>query len=251
MVIRQTNDRHGAEKSDQQQDQSSSRFKGAGYTLGSDEAESTKVEDPNEAFRRAMAAGPPQVKRVLKLWKDGFSVDNGPLFRYDDPANKEYLEAINQGQAPLAVLNIQRGQHVDVTVQVSEEAYTPPPKEHKPFENQGHRLGSEIPPSASTSTAAPAQSTSTTATPTMDVDESQPQTQLNIRLAAGGRLVSAFNRTHTIDDVYGFIDRASPDSAGRHYVLLTPFPRREYPRGSKESLEAAGLLKGTLQQKFS
>ncbi|ORY79028.1 hypothetical protein BCR37DRAFT_370310 [Protomyces lactucae-debilis] len=230
-----------------------SRFKGAGYTLGSDEADSTKVEDPNEVFRRSMAHVPPRVKRTLKLWQDGFSVDDGPLFRFDDPANKEYLEAINQGHAPLSLLNVAFGQPVDVEVQKSDDNYSPPPKIHKPFDGQGHRLGSEIPPAAGNASVAlqqsASQSSSANAQPSMDVDASLPQTQLNIRLAAGGRLVSAFNTTHTVDDVYGLVDRAS-DAAGHAYVLLTPFPRREYQRGSKDTLEAAGLLKGTLQQKF-
>lgn len=38
----------------------------------------------------------PQV-RHLTFWKDGFSVEDGPLLRYDDPANKEVLAAIKAG----------------------------------------------------------------------------------------------------------------------------------------------------------
>jgi UBX domain-containing protein 1 len=35
--------------------------------------------------------------RHLTFWKDGFSVEDGPLLRYDDPANKEVLAAIKAG----------------------------------------------------------------------------------------------------------------------------------------------------------
>jgi UBX domain-containing protein 1 len=35
--------------------------------------------------------------RHLTFWKDGFSVEDGPLMKYDDPANKEILAAIKAG----------------------------------------------------------------------------------------------------------------------------------------------------------
>lgn len=38
-----------------------------------------------------------QVDVVLKLWKNGFSVDNEPLRDFNDPANKEFLESISKG----------------------------------------------------------------------------------------------------------------------------------------------------------
>ena len=38
-----------------------------------------------------------QVDMVLKLWKDGFSVGDGPLRDFKDPENKEFLDAISKG----------------------------------------------------------------------------------------------------------------------------------------------------------
>ena len=34
---------------------------------------------------------------VLKLWKDGFSVDDGPLRDFQDPANQQFLDSIKSG----------------------------------------------------------------------------------------------------------------------------------------------------------
>ena len=34
---------------------------------------------------------------VLKLWKTGFSLDEGPMRDYQNPANKEFLEYIKRG----------------------------------------------------------------------------------------------------------------------------------------------------------
>lgn len=233
----------------------SSTFQGSGYTLGGEDEESRKVEDPNAAFKRAMASQPSRVTRVLKLWQDGFSVDGGRLYRYDDPANKDYLEAINKGHAPLALLNVEYGQPVDVNVEKkTDEVYMPPPKVFRPFESSGHRLGSEMPPSSTAGNRAPATETSSSSSsaevrPTMQVDESLPSTSLQIRLASGGRIVSQFNTSHTLSDVYDFVERSHP-SNGREFVLLTPFPRKEYARNST-TLQDASLLKGVLQQKFA
>jgi UBX domain-containing protein 1 len=40
-----------------------------------------------------------EVEKHLTFWKDGFSIEDGPLMSYDDPKNKEILDAINRGYA--------------------------------------------------------------------------------------------------------------------------------------------------------
>lgn len=35
--------------------------------------------------------------RHLHLWSDGFSIEDGPLLRYDEPGNQELLMSIRQG----------------------------------------------------------------------------------------------------------------------------------------------------------
>lgn len=37
------------------------------------------------------------VTRHLTLWRDGFSVEDGELMRYDDPRNMDTLRAIQEG----------------------------------------------------------------------------------------------------------------------------------------------------------
>ncbi len=41
------------------------------------------------------------VARHLIFWRNGFSIDDGPLFEYNDPKNQKYLEAINSGSVQL------------------------------------------------------------------------------------------------------------------------------------------------------
>jgi UBX domain-containing protein 1 len=178
----------------------------------------------------------PRAHRELHLWRDGFSVDDGDLFRYDDPANARTLEMINTGHAPLHILNVDHGQEVDVEVHAhKEEDYKQPKKKYVPFAGSGQRLGSPTPGASSASTpvaaATPSTTTASTATssaaPTVTVDADTPSVTLQIRLGDGTRLQSRFNTTHTIGDVYDFVARASPSSQGREYALMTTFPSKE------------------------
>jgi len=193
------------------------------------------VEDPAARQTRSRL---PRVTRTLHLWQDGFSVDDGPLFRFDDPANAPTLALINQGQAPLALLGVEPGQEVDLQLNPhKDEKYVQPKKKWKPFEGSGQRLGSPTPgPSASTSTttAPPTSAESTNAASggaepaaSVAVDDSQPTVTLQVRLGDGTRLQSRFNTSHTIGDVYNFVNTASATSRGRAYSLMTTFPSKE------------------------
>lgn len=201
-------------------------------TLGGDDAPSRAIPDPTASAPSL----PPRAHRELHLWRDGFSVDDGDLFRYDDPANARTLEMINTGHAPLHILNVEQGQEVDVEVHAhKDEDYVKPKKKWAPFSGSGQRLGSPTvgssaaPPAtaASSSSSTAAASTADAAKPTVDVDSSAPVITLQIRLADGTRLPSRFNTTHTIGHVYDFVNSASPASTQRPYALMTTFPSRE------------------------
>lgn len=177
------------------------------------------------------------MERRLHFWADGFSVDDGPLFRSDDPTNAPILEQIKRGRAPLGLLNVGPDQEVDVKLEQHPENYVQPKKKYTPFGGGGQRLGSptlgisgagtqtEAPsaPAAATSasSAASAQSAS------VDVNEDRPIISLQIRLGDGTRLSSRFNTTHTIGDVYSFVNSSSPASRSRSWVLMTTFPSKE------------------------
>ncbi|ROT39035.1 SEP-domain-containing protein [Sodiomyces alkalinus F11] len=220
---------------------SSSFFRGSGQTLGGDGVESRVIPDPSSATPGRPSAGNEDVQeRVLHLWHDGFSIDDGELRRFDDPNNANDLNAIRSGRAPLQLLNVRPDQPVDVKLQQHDENYQPQPKAYKPFGGTGHRLGSEVPgdgssssspappPVSSTAPAAPSASTGTSAAPTTSVDESQPTLTLRIQLPDGTRLPARFNTTHTLDDVYGFVERASTSVRSRPWVLATTFPNKDH-----------------------
>ena len=172
---------------------------------------------------------------MLHVWQDGFSIDDGELRRFDDPANQADLQMIRSGRAPLHLMNVQHDQPVDVKLHQHDTPYTPQPKVYKPFGGEGRRLGSPVPGAgnegagslnAAVAPAAAKSGSSDTAAPT--VDSSQPTIMIRIQLPDGTRLPARFNTTHTLDDVYGFVQGASPDTRTRPWVLATTFPNKEH-----------------------
>ncbi|QSZ31228.1 hypothetical protein DSL72_000791 [Monilinia vaccinii-corymbosi] len=206
-----------------------SRFRGSGQTLGGDDTPSQVIPDPHPTT-------PPSQneRRTLHLWEDGFSVEDGPLHRFDDPANAQDLQSIQSGRAPLHLMNVRPNETVDVQLHKHNEPYKAPPKVYKPFGGSGQRLGSPTPGGSSASAAtlastlAPAPATASTATPEVQVDPSQPTLTLRIQLANGTRLPARFNTTHTVGDVYEFIARAYPGGNERAWVLATTFPNKDH-----------------------
>lgn len=230
---KQNRERPKATGEEESEPSRSSNFGGRAQTLGGDDAPSEVVEDPAAAALRQRQQVAPRVNRTLHLWADGVSIDDGPLFRFDDPANQSMMAEINQGRAPLALLDVQPGQEVDLNLDPhKDQNYVQPPKKYKPFSGSGQRLGSPVPgpaPSssapASNSPSAQTSSSSTSAAPA--VDDAQPTLQIRVQLGNGTRLPARFNTTHTIGDVYAFVNAASPESTQRPYALMTTFPSKE------------------------
>lgn len=207
-----------------------SHFRGTGMTLGGDGVESRSIPDPLGPSRPSNAQ--PQ-ERVLHIWQDGFSIDDGELRRFDDPANQVDLQMIRSGRAPLHLMNVQHDQPVDVKLHQHDTPYQPQPKQYKPFGGSGRRLGAVVPGAGEETTtapaavsAAPAASSSSNTGPT--IDESQPTVMIRIQMPDGTRLPARFNTTNTVDDVYGFVQGASPETRTRSWVLATTFPNKDH-----------------------
>ncbi|KAM3589154.1 protein phosphatase regulator [Umbelopsis sp. WA50703] len=236
----------GAPAPEEEEPERPTYFGGSGYKLGSEEEPSVQVTAESGSSDEPTSGVP--VTRQLTFWRNGFSIGDGPLLRYDDPANEFALNAINSGRAPLSLLDVRPGQAVDVRVAKRlDEDYTPPPKAPpKPFEGAGHRLGSPS-PEVRSSSSSPAPQVQAPRASQLNVDTTQPVTSIQIRLSDGTRLVSKFNHTHTIADVRGFINASRPGEANRSYVLRSSFPPKPL---SDETLTLAdaGLLNSVIVQ---
>ncbi|KAK1752932.1 hypothetical protein QBC47DRAFT_387388 [Echria macrotheca] len=205
-------------------------FGGGGQTLGGDGVESRRVGQPPQQ-PIPTAEETPAVERILHIWTDGFSIDDGPLHRFDDPQNQADLNMIRQGRAPLHLMNVRIEQRVDVKLMQHQEKYKQLPKVYRPFGGEGRRLGSPVPGVEAVAAPPVAVSATTPATPSgpaTGVDNSQPTLMLRIQLPDGTRLPARFNQTQTVGDVYEFIQRASPSTSGRAWVLSTTFPNKDH-----------------------
>lgn len=196
------------------------------------------------------------VTRNLTLWREGFSVEDGPLMRYDDPQHAATLQAIQNGTAPEHVLNVRFGQQVELRVakRTNEDYVAPPKQPAKPFSGSGNTLSG---PSASTSAAGTPQA-SRVASPgaaasnePFEVDQSKPITTLQIRLGDGSRQRAQFNQdSHTVGDIRRWINSGNPGMSSRSYVLMTTFPNKEL-NDEDITIKEAGLMGSVITQKWT
>ncbi|KAI0086885.1 hypothetical protein BDY19DRAFT_995331 [Irpex rosettiformis] len=253
---------------------SSSVFSGGGHRLGGDDVESEYIPDPN-AEQQDPDDLPTAIRR-LTFWRDGFSIEDGELMRYDNPEHARILEEINTGRAPPSVLNVQNGQPVELRVSKrTNEDYVPSPASaaSRIFQGAGHRLGSPVPttvvshdsstmpgsfPSSTIIATAPSTTIGSGASggvnresvgTVFEVDRAKPTTSVQLRMADGSRLVWRANLDHTVGDLRRFVSASSPENAARPYTLQTTFPTKVLDDDSK-TVQEAGIGGAVVLQRW-
>lgn len=230
-------------------------FQGQGFRLGQTETDHESVGSP----LTSQPAPAEDVEVTLKMWKNGFSVDDGQLRPFDDPENRDFLRSIQRGEIPNELIRMARGGQVGLNMEDHrEEEYVRPKQKFKAFQCAGQRLGSPDVGGGSTSSATAVASPAAAAaasTPAPDVggsgefivqvDDSAPTTNLQIRLADGSRLVGRFNHTHSVGDIRTFILGSRPQYIGANFVMMTTFPNKELT-DEKLSLTDANLLNAVI-----
>jgi len=197
-------------------------FGGSAYRLGTVSQPKSEVKAPDT----------PKRKEII-FWKNGFSIDDGPLRTFDDPKNVQFMDYIKRGEVPpeldTGVVEVDIGM-----IDKHTEDYVPPPM--KPFEGAGNKLGGV--------------SSSTTSVSTEDqpftLDQGKPVTSIQIRLSDGTRLIGKFNTDHRVHHIRTFINQSK--GGNRAYSLLTSFPQKVI---SDESItiQEAGLANSVVIQK--
>ncbi|XP_035865549.1 NSFL1 cofactor p47 isoform X4 [Phyllostomus discolor] len=193
----------------------------------------------------------PRVHVVLKLWKSGFSLDNGELRSYQDPSNAQFLESIRRGEVPAELRRLAHGGQVNLDMEDHrDEDFMKPKGVFKAFTGEGQKLGSTAPQVLHTSSPAQQAENEAKASSSISIDESQPTTNIQIRLADGGRLVQKFNHSHRISDIRLFIVDARPAMAATSFVLMTTFPNKELA-DENQTLKEANLLNAVIVQRLT
>lgn len=223
-------------------------FSGGGFKLGSDESPSQAVGVSGAGA--AKPAGPRTF--VLKMWKEGFSLDDGDMRRYDDPRHREFLGAVMKGQIPDELVKEAKGGEVNVDMEDHrDEEFVKPKVSAKPFTGAGNVLGSIAP-----SVAAPEASASLdpaaaekSAQQAVKLSEASPVASIQVRLADGSRLIVKLNHSHTVSDLRTYISTARPQYAGVSYSLMTTFPNKEITEDAA-TISGAGLVGAAVLQRL-
>jgi len=160
---------------------SNTSFTGTGYSLNGTQEQGAQVEKP-------------PTEHTITFYKDGFTVDDGPLRKpTDSPEDEAFLSAVNQGRMPDEFATADGQAEGDVhLIDKSGEEYKPPPVVRKPFSGEGRSMRDDAASSSGAAAAAPTEAQE------LSIDPIAPTTTLQVRLADGSRKVVKANHTHTV-----------------------------------------------------
>lgn len=198
-------------------------------------------DDVESMFARATSEPSSDApKRVITMYANGFTVDEGPFRALDDPENAPFLSDVAKGLVPRE-LEGEGSSHFEL-VDRRAEVYTPP--SFTAFGGAGQTLGTdaEAPPPPQVAPPPPQEES----LPVV-VDDQQPTTVIQIRLANGKRIRATLNLTHTVADLEAYV-RANSDSPA--FVLLAGYPPVRLDDKDK-SIQDAGLKGASVTQKSS
>ncbi|MEE6476948.1 hypothetical protein FKM82_011290 [Ascaphus truei] len=79
---------------------------------------------------------------VIKMWKNGFTINDGELRDYTDAANRQFMDSMRKGELPSELQKTFEKEEVDVNVEDRKhEEYSFRKPLFSPFSGLGHRLG--------------------------------------------------------------------------------------------------------------
>ncbi|EEF37052.1 UBX domain-containing protein, putative [Ricinus communis] len=189
------------------------------------------------------------VNHNVTFWRNGFTVNDGPLRRFDDPSNAAFLESIKKSECPFELQPADGRSQVHLDLMRREENYYEPKKRQTSFQGVGRTLGSSS--GTATDPASPTVSLKTPPLPSVGlvVDSSLPTTSIQLRLADGTRMVSRFNLHHTIRDIRDFIEASRPGGERNYQLQTMGFPPKQLI-DPEQTIEAAGIANSVVIQKF-
>lgn len=187
----------------------------------------------------------------LTLYRNGFTVDDGPFRDKESPENVTFVEDLMKGFIPAEVMRERREKglsdrlNVNILDKRSEDYREPTPPPYVAFGGEGSSLGTVEsggvmidPSSADMQRDAPT------------VDTSQPTTLLQVKLADGKKIRVKLNKHHTVMDLVAMIYHRDGDAGSNDapYYLCAGFPPKDVT-DINITLEAAGLVGAAIVQK--
>ncbi|KAM8954011.1 UBX domain-containing protein 2A [Pelodytes ibericus] len=186
-----------------------------------------------------------QADIVIKMWKNGFTINDGQLRDYADSANRQFMDSMRKGQLPSELQRTFEKEEVAVNVEDRKtEEYSVRRPQVDPFSGLGNRLGSAAPRIITKDGLEDGDEL-----PSVVVNELEPLTSIKIWLADGKKIVQRFNTSHRISDVRDFLERIPRKSRNTPFTLATSFPLSEL-LDETITIEEAGLQNTVLVQKL-
>ncbi|CAH2078294.1 unnamed protein product [Thlaspi arvense] len=216
---------------------SSRSFTGTGRLL-SGESVPTALQQPE-----------PVIHNII-FWSNGFTVDDGPLRKLDDPENASFLDSIRKSECPKELEPADKRAPVHVNLMRREEKCHEREKLTVAFHGVGRTLGGA---SSSTAPSSVSNLADIAAVPppslSVVVDETLPSTSIQLRLVDGTRMVAKFNNHHTVNDIRAFIDYSRPGNLVNYNLQVMGFPPKPLTDPS-QTIDQAGLANSVVIQKF-
>eukprot|EP01065_Artemidia_motanka_P003043 TRINITY_DN1143_c0_g2_i8.p2 TRINITY_DN1143_c0_g2~~TRINITY_DN1143_c0_g2_i8.p2 ORF type:complete len:322 (+),score=58.54 TRINITY_DN1143_c0_g2_i8:75-968(+) len=218
--------------------QASAGFTGAGYRLGAAHTGATAAAPGT--------ARPPERSVRIVFWRNGFSVDEGPLQDPSTDKGKKFVEDISRGVVPTQLQMQLREEYVgktlpEVEIEVIDktaEMYKKLEPSFKAFAGEGRTMGSAA-PAAAAGPAAPA----APAGPLPHVDPDKESTSICAQMPDGSRLTLTLNLDHTVGHLRSLVGHSQAGLPS--FDLLTTFPRKVLSDDAA-TIKDAGLKKAVV-----
>ena len=153
-------------------------------------------------------------KLKLKLYKNGFIINDGEFRDIKDPDNKKFMNEVEKGYIPNEL--VKKGYNdLGIEMEDNRDKDYEPPKEEKKFQ-AFTGMGKSI---SSVNT----EGLHVDKNATSNVDRNKPTCKVNIRLFNGEVASEDFNLTQTLQDVINFVKKKS---GSNNFALLDGFPPR-------------------------
>lgn len=179
---------------------------------------------------------------TIRFWKNGFTVDDGELRLFTDPANKAFLDSINNGELPAELRSRHRSHGDDLDVSVEDhrsEDYKEPA--YRAFGGTGATIGGNAKPTVGIVTGS-----SSSGSRTIQVNETEPTTTIQVKLANGKREKIILNLNHTVGDLQAKVASFQATN-GRPFTLTAGFPPKILSDATS-TIDAAGLKNAAVTQ---